>query len=155
MLGVDHCSVGGDKYIQYSKMRTAEWWGREVERKALIRERGTGELCHRQWKISQIAAKLCFLNSLLIKLLLFTSTYQNLFKLNPTTLLPCKERAHCRLKRCRMTPQLAESCAWDKRLHLLPPLLWNPPRHQEDPSGNSGQIPEKQSTYSLGWEHLK
>lgn len=38
MLGVDHYSVGGDKYIQYPKMRTAEWWGRE-EGKALVRER--------------------------------------------------------------------------------------------------------------------
>lgn len=39
MLGVDHCSVGRDKYIQYPRLRTAEWWGREVEGKALDRER--------------------------------------------------------------------------------------------------------------------
>lgn len=39
MLGVDHSSVGGDKYIQYPKTRTAEWWGREVEGKALVRDR--------------------------------------------------------------------------------------------------------------------
>lgn len=39
MLGVDHCSVGGDKYIQHPKMRTGEWWGREIEGKALVRER--------------------------------------------------------------------------------------------------------------------
>lgn len=39
MLGVDHCSVGGEKYIEYPKMRTAERWGRKVEGKALLRER--------------------------------------------------------------------------------------------------------------------
>lgn len=129
--------------------------GAEKEKEKSGKGRGTGELCHRQLKTSQIPAKLYFLNPLLTKLLLFTSTHQNLFKIKPTTQLPCKERAHCHLKRCRTTLPLAESCVWDRRLHLLPPLLWNPPRHPAGPGGNSGQIPGKQSTRSLAWELLK
>lgn len=39
MLEVEHRSVGGDKYIQYPKIRTVEWWAREVEGKALVREK--------------------------------------------------------------------------------------------------------------------
>ena len=43
MVGVEHSSVEGDKYVQYPKMRAVGWWGRAMEGKALVRERKKGQ----------------------------------------------------------------------------------------------------------------
>lgn len=43
MVGVDHSSAEGDKYIRYPKMSAVGWWGRATGGKALVRERKKGQ----------------------------------------------------------------------------------------------------------------
>lgn len=45
MVGVDHSSVEGDKYVQYFKVRAVGWCGRAMGGKAPVRERKKGQNC--------------------------------------------------------------------------------------------------------------